>query len=217
MDRRDFLRALAAFAGSAGLPVAARGADSCENDPRHGEVCHIGVNIGEIDPAIDDDNVRQWCWTAVIASIFRHHGLMVEQPAIARRTFGSIGDVPLPTDLSVFEAIVGEWTGLDGRSFNVGIEPIFDGADESARLAGWDVVDALTAGLPVAFGGASHTKLLERVSYLPHMGGGRIVDYRVGDPWPGQGSRRPSGPQELVPTNAGGDLLYMVGIQVAGG
>ncbi|MEW6263049.1 MAG: papain-like cysteine protease family protein [Thermodesulfobacteriota bacterium] len=197
MDRRVFIRSLAALAG-AGItlgPDQVRALLRCQdNQQMMMRQCEAGISSQVLQvnaAAVGGQHMSQWCWAACIEMIFRYYGFIVPQERIVRETWGQIYNQPADAQ-TILKNLNRPWIDDQGRRFMA----LGDVYSVNVVTAAQD----LSNDMPLIIGTMGHAMVLTSMVYHCFWNGVMFVNCGIDaaivrDPWPGHGRRNLS-PEE---------------------
>jgi hypothetical protein len=202
-------------------------ADICQPDPYYGTVCTAQVDFQQFaQSAFQTQQQDEWCWAASISMIWAFFGFHVSQSEIVNSVYGSVVDFPAQTTQTLLAVLDGQRVDDAGNQFVSSVSGLYDASSGIDTVSYASLGNALSAGHPIMIGvqnldGSSHAVVLTAIKYYQIPGeavdstGGNIIGAGVFDPWPGNGARPLSLPQDLTPSPVGGNLIFAAVVNVA--
>jgi hypothetical protein len=194
LDRRNWLKALAAAAGGGVIPATLRGALQCgpPTPPWGVQSCVAGIPQERLNTVFAYQQASEWCWAACIQMVFSYWGHPLSQQEIVKQTWGGIANMPAQP-IQIVQDLNRGWRDARGVQFTS------EGDYFSAN--GITAAQDLAQEMPLIIGSMGHAMVLTAVSYNRAQNGtGQITGALVRDPLPGNGGRRPLSAYEAAAT-----------------
>jgi len=194
MNRRSWIKAMAAAAASATAIPALKSALQCgpAMPPVGMQSCSAGIPQDQLNMVFADQEASEWCWAACIQMVFSFWGHPVSQQEIVRQTWGVAANVPAHP-LQIMNDLNRLWRDANGRPFRA-VGDVFTATGATAA-------QDLANNMPLIIGSMGHAMVLTAMSYnrMPNSAG-QVTKVMVRDPWPGNGGTRPLSPVEAAST-----------------
>lgn len=168
-----------------------------------------------IDPRAFAQNFRaqqlpEWCWAASIANIYAFYHHPLQQPEIVQAVYGTVVNLPAMSAQMIAAQVNRPWRDDTGRLFQARLTAAYDFQAGVVAINNMYIVNELAHGRPLLVCNTHHCMVITAVDYTPSQ----VLQVWVFDPWPLSPTIHVLPPQEAIPANLGGQLMFVGAVTV---
>jgi len=155
-----------------------------------------------------------WCWAASAAMIFTMHGHPVEQARIVEAVFGAPACVPSGNTLNIAEVLSSSWVDDNGREFQSTVTGAYDPTNGVYAMNNNFIAEELSQNRPLLYCNTHHAMVVADMMFYQTPMGPNVQRVDVLDPWPYSPNVHPLTMPEMIPANAGGQMMFLASVEV---